>query len=165
MAEAKCLLLLRHAKSSWDDPALADHDRPLAARGRRAAKLIGAHLRREQIPISLVLCSSARRARETLDLVASPGEIQIERGLYGASADQPLERLRRVPDEVDAVMLIGHNPAIQDLAVHLAGGGIELAERKFPTGALATLTFAGPWRALQPSHAELAAFVKPRELG
>ena len=165
MAEAKRLLLLRHAKSSWDDPALADHDRPLAARGRRAAKLIGAHLRRERIPISLVLCSSARRARETLDLVASPGEIQIERGLYGASADQLLERLRRVPDEVDAVMLIGHNPAIQDLGVRLAGGGSELAERKFPTGALATLTFAGPWRALQPSHAGLAAFVKPRELG
>jgi phosphohistidine phosphatase len=73
--------------------------------------------------------------------------------------------LRRVPDKVDAVMLIGHNPAIQDLGVRLAGGGSELAERKFPTGALATLTFAGPWRALQPSDAELVAFVKPRELG
>ena len=165
MAEAKRLLLLRHAKSSWDDPVLADCDRPLAARGRKAAKLIGAHLSREQIRISLVLCSSARRARETLDLAAASGEIQIERELYGASADQLLERLRRVPDEVDAVMLIGHNPAIQDLAVGLVGGASELAVRKFPTGALATLTFTGPWRALKPSHAELAAFVTPRELG
>ena len=118
MAEPKRLLLLRHAKSSWDDPALADYDRPLAARGRKAAKLIGAYLRREQIRISLVLRSSARRARETLDLVAASGDIQIEPELYGASADQLLERLRRVPDEVDAVMLIGHNPAIQDLAVN-----------------------------------------------
>jgi phosphohistidine phosphatase len=165
MAEPKRLLLLRHAKSSWDDPALADYDRPLAARGRKAAKLIGAHLRREQIRISLVLCSSARRARETLDLVAASAEIQIERELYSASADQLLERLRRVPDGVDAVMLIGHNPAIQDLAVGLVGGASELAVRKFPTGALATLTLTGPWRALDPSHAELAAFVTPRELG
>ena len=165
MAEAKRLLLMRHAKSSWDDLALADYDRPLAPRGRKVAKLIAAHLRREQIRPSLVLCSSARRARETLDLVAASGEIQIERELYGASAGQLLERLRRVPDEVDAVMLIGHNPAIQDLAVGLLGGASELAARRFPTGALATLTLTGPWRALEPRHAELAAFVTPRELG
>jgi phosphohistidine phosphatase len=161
MVGAKHLLLLRHAKSSWDDPALADHDRPLAARGRKASKLIGAHLRREQIEISLVLCSSARRARETLELVAPSGEVRI----YGASADELLERLHRVPDEVEAVMLIGHNPAFQDLAVALVGAGSELASRKFPTGALATLMFTGPWRALEHGHAELAAFVTPRELG
>ncbi len=165
MVGAKHLLLLRHAKSSWDDPALADHDRPLAARGRKASKLIGAHLRREQIEISLVLCSSARRARETLELVAPSGEVRIERELYGASADELLERLHRVPDEVAEVMLIGHNPAFQDLAVALVGAGSELASRKFPTGALATLMFTGPWRALEHGHAELAAFVTPRELG
>ena len=73
MSDAKRLLLLRHAKSSWDDPALADHDRPLAPRGRTAAKLIGEHLRENQIGVSLVLCSSARRARETLDLVQTRG--------------------------------------------------------------------------------------------
>ena len=121
MSEAKRLLLLRHAKSSWDDPALADHDRPLAPRGRRAAKLIGEHLRENQIGVSLVLCSSARRARETLDLVQTPGEVLIERELYGASADELLARLRRVPDQRGTVMLIGHNPAIEDLAVGLAG--------------------------------------------
>jgi phosphohistidine phosphatase len=112
-----------------------------------------------------VLCSSARRARATLDLVAASGEIQIERGLYGASADQLLERLRRVPDELDVVMLIGHNPAILDLAAGLVGGASKRARAKSPTGALATLTFTGPWRALEPSHAELAPFVTPRELG
>ena len=79
MAEpTRRLLLLRHAKSSWDDPALADHDRPLAPRGRRAAKRMGAHLRDEQVEISLVLCSSATRARQTLERVEPPGEVRIE---------------------------------------------------------------------------------------
>jgi phosphohistidine phosphatase len=165
VAEAQRLLLLRHAKSSWDDPALDDHDRPLAARGRKAANLIREHLRDEQIGISLVLCSSARRARETLELVAPSGEVQIERDLYGACADQLLDRLRRVPDGIEAVMLIGHNPAMQDLAIALVAGASELATRKFPTGALATLTFTGSWGSLEPEHCELAAFVTPRELG
>lgn len=164
MTDTKRVLLLRHAKSSWDDPALADHDRPLAPRGRKAAKLIGAHLRHEQISITLVLCSSARRARETLELVAPSGEVRIESELYGASADQLLERLRHVPDEADAVLLIGHNPSIQDLAVDLSADGGELARRKFPTCALAMLTLSGPWHALEPRHAELLAFVTPREL-
>ena len=162
--KSKHLVLLRHAKSSWDDPSLADHDRPLAPRGRDAAERISEYLRREQTPVALVLCSSARRARETLELVSPPGEIQLERELYGATAAQLLERIRRVPEEVSAVMLIGHEPAIRDLAVMLIGRTSELADRKFPTGALATLTFTGPWSALAPARAELSAFVRPREL-
>jgi len=165
MTGAKRLFLLRHAKSSWDDPALDDHDRPLSARGRRAASLIGAYLDRQQVDIALVLCSSARRTRETLALISAPGEICIERELYGVSADQLLARLRRVPDDVAAVMLIGHNPAIHDLAVSLAASPGDLAARKFPTGALATLTFGGPWHALEPGQADLAGFVTPRQLG
>ena len=165
MTETKRLLLLRHAKSSWDDPSLADHDRPLAPRGRKAAERIGAHLRRERIPVALVLCSSARRARETLDLVAPPGEIEFAPELYGATAAELVERLRRVPDDVDVVMLIGHEPAIRDVTVRLIGRAGELADRKFPTAALATLTFTGPWNALAPGRAELTAFVTPRELG
>jgi phosphohistidine phosphatase len=164
MTDPKQLLLLRHAKSSWDDPSLADDDRPLAPRGRKAAKRIVAYVRREQISVALVLCSAATRARETLDLVAPPGEILIERDLYRATAAALLERLRRVPGEVDAVMLIGHEPAIRDLAVGLVGLGSELADHKFPTAALATLTFTGPWSTLAPDHAELAAFVTPRAL-
>jgi phosphohistidine phosphatase len=164
MTHTRHLLLLRHAKSRWDDPSLADHDRPLAPRGRKAAKRIGAHMRREQIPVALVLCSSASRARQTLDLVAPPGRIRIERELYGATSDELLERLRRVPDEVHEVILIGHEPAIRDLAVQLIGRGSELADRKFPTAALATLTFTGPWSTLGPDQAALAAFVTPREL-
>jgi phosphohistidine phosphatase len=164
MADAKRLLLLRHAKSSWDDPSLADHDRPLAERGRRAAQLIGAYLRSEEIAASLVLCSSARRTRETLELVDPPGEVRIEQDLYGASADQLLARVRQLPETIDSVMLVGHNPGTHDLAVRLADDDGGLAAQKFPTGALATLTFTGPWRALRAGGAELSGFVKPREL-
>ena len=164
MPAAKCLLLLRHAKSSWDDPALADHDRPLAPRGRRAAQLIGEHLRRERVPVSLVICSSALRARETLELVGPPGEVRIEPQLYGASAEQLLKRVRQLPEKVDTVMLVGHNPGIQELAVRLAGEDAGLAGQKFPTGALSTLTFAGPWRGLEAGGAQLAGFARPREL-
>jgi phosphohistidine phosphatase len=159
------LLLLRHAKSSWDDPTLADHDRPLAPRGRQAAKRIGRHLRREEIAVSLVLCSSARRARETLDRVAPGGRTEIESELYGASAGQLLERLRQVPDQAGTVMLVGHNPAIQDLLVSLVDEPGDLAAQKFPTGALATLAVSGPWRSLAPGRAELTALVTPRGLG
>lgn len=167
MGDVKHLLLLRHAKSSWDDPALADHDRPLAPRGIRAAKLIGARLRSDETPVDLVLCSSARRARETVELVGVGGisVVEIEDGLYGASAGELLARLRGVADDIDVVMLVGHNPAMHDLAVALIADDGERAVGKFPTGALATLTFAGPWPALAPGHAELVAFVKPRDLG
>jgi phosphohistidine phosphatase len=165
MADGKHLHLLRHAKSSWAEPALADHDRPLAPRGRRAAKLVGKHLRDRQIELSLVLCSPAKRARQTLEFVAPTGEVVIERGLYGASAEQLLDRLRQVSDQDDAVMLIGHNPAIEELAAGLAGDGAELIGEKFPTGALATLTFSGPWSDVALGAATLESFVRPRELG
>jgi phosphohistidine phosphatase len=165
MADARHLLLLRHAKSSWDDPKLDDHDRPLAPRGRKAAGLIAAHLRDNHVHVSLVLCSSAQRALETLELVQPPGQVVIERGLYGATAQQLLERLREVPDEHEAVMLVGHNPAIEDLAGGLTGDASELAGQKFPTGALATLTFSGPWAELASDGAALESFVRPRELG
>jgi phosphohistidine phosphatase len=158
------LYLLRHAKSSWDEPALADRDRPLAARGRDAANRIGHHLRSEQITPALVLCSSARRTRETLDRLHLDAPVEIEDGLYGASADELLARLRRLSDDVETVLLIGHNPAIQDLASTLAGGSSPLRDRKYPTGGLATLAFTGSWSELQPGGAELLAFVIPREL-
>ena len=126
------LYLLRHAKSSWDDPGLVDHDRPLAPRGRQAAEAIGAYLREHDIGPELVLCSSAARTRETLERVGLTG--QIEDALYGAGASALLARLHEVPDEVASVMLIGHNPGMRQLAVDLAG-----LDDKFPTAALATL--------------------------
>jgi phosphohistidine phosphatase len=166
----KRLYLLRHAKSSWDDPTLADHDRPLAPRGRRAAKVIAKHLERNGIAPELVLCSGSRRTRQTLDRIA-PGlgdraEIQIRSELYAASSADLFELLRELPDEVESVMLIGHNPGIQDLTLSLARGGPETARvrSKFPTAALATLELGGSWRGLAPRAAELTSFVKPKEL-
>ena len=165
MAEPRrLLLLLRHAKSSWDDPMLADHDRPLGPRGRKAAKLISEHLREQRIGVSLVLSSSARRARETVDLVKPPGELRVERGLYAASADLLLERVRSLPLEATTVMIVGHNPGLHELATRLVRDPGALTE-KFPTGALAMLSFTGPWSGLSFGDAELVAFVTPRELG
>ena len=165
----KRLFLLRHAKSSWDDPGLDDHERRLAPRGRRASKLIAEHLRRERIAPSLVLCSSASRTRETLErVIPAPdrSDVSFEDRLYQASSGSLLQRLREVPPHVDSVMLVGHQPAIQELALELAGDGVDLARMtaKFPTGALATLHFDGDWSELRPGSAELVAFVKPKEL-
>jgi len=166
------LYLLRHAKSSWADPALPDHERPLASRGRRDAKRIGEHLVRLGIEPELVLCSPARRTRETLELLrpalgATP-TIRLEEELYGASSDRLLERIRALPEAVASVLLIGHNPGLQQLAVVLASTGAELErlEAKFPTAALATLTSANTsWSRLSQSDAVLAAFVVPKQLG
>ena len=166
----KQLFLLRHAKSSWEDPELADHDRPLAPRGRRAAKLIAKHLRRQGIAPELVLCSSAARTRETLELIAPAlGEdvpVQIEDELYAASEQVLLERVREVEDGIESLLLIGHNPGVEQLALLLAGSGEKVAAlaRKYPTGALATLEFSGLWRELVAGRAELTGFVTPKEL-
>jgi phosphohistidine phosphatase len=166
----KQLFLLRHAKSSWDDSELVDHDRPLAPRGRRAATLIAEHLGQEGITPALVLCSSARRTRETLDrIIPALGEgisVQIERELYAASEQRLLDRLRAVEDGVESLLLIGHNPGVEQLALSLAGGGQKLVvlRRKYPTGALATLEFSGRWGDLRPGRAELTDFVTPKQL-
>ncbi len=169
----RTLYLLRHAKSSWDDPALDDHDRPLNARGRRAAGAMGSHLERADAAPSLVLCSSARRARETLSLVLphlrGECDVTIERALYLASLQELLDRLRAVDGQHHGVLAIGHNPSLHELACALAGSGgaDELAalRRKFPTAALAVLEFElENWRDLAPGVGRLGAFTAPREL-
>jgi phosphohistidine phosphatase len=166
----KRLYLLRHAKSSWDDPTLADRDRPLAPRGRRAAKVMAKHLGRKGIAPDLVLCSPSTRTRETLKRLA-PGvgknaDVRIEPKLYASSAADLLEVLHEVPDKVESVMLIAHNPGVQDLALTLASAGPEIPRlsSKFPTAALATLELKGTWRELAPGNAELVSLVKPKDL-
>ncbi len=164
------LLLLRHAKSDWGDPGLPDHDRPLAPRGERAAERMRAYLEESDLRPDLVLCSSALRARGTLDRLAPAfpeAETLIEEDLYGAGRDGLLQRLRSVPDGFQTVALIGHNPAIEDLALDLAGSGDDLdrMQEKYPAGALAVLELDGRWRDLASGAARLVAFVKPRELG
>jgi phosphohistidine phosphatase len=166
--ERRTLYLLRHAKSSWDEPALPDFERPLAPRGRRDARLMAKHLRRLETAPELVLCSSAVRTRETLELLRpdlSDDYVQLEDQLYGASSETLLHRLRAVPDEIGSVLLIGHNPGLQELALELARNGREREqlEAKFPTAALATLVVPS-WSGLNPGSADLLAFVRPKQL-
>lgn len=166
------LWLLRHAKSSWDDPGLPDRLRPLAPRGARAVEVLARHLRTAGISPGLVLCSPAVRAVQTWEGVAQgvpPGTpVEIDESLYNGDADDLLHRLRQVPPPVASVLLVGHNPGLEELADGLAGAGsAALRERlgnKFPTGALATLDLPGNWRELGWGVGTLVAFVAPREL-
>jgi phosphohistidine phosphatase len=165
------LYLLRHAKSSWSDPTLADEQRPLAPRGRRDAKRIAAHLVQLGIKPDLILCSAAERTRQTLEplraVLGATSTLSLETELYAASLEELLERIRLIPEEVTSLMLIGHNPGLQDLALALASTGPELArlKRKFPTAALATLTLPETsWRELAEGDAQLASYVVPEQL-
>jgi phosphohistidine phosphatase len=166
------LLLLRHAKSSWDDPGLADHDRPLAPRGHKALKKIAQHVSSSGMAPELVLCSSARRAVQTLDGISAalPAQVpvSVEDRLYAADPEDLLARLRAVDDDVHGVLMIGHNPGMEDLAVHLVGDGDRALREElasgFPTAALATLTLPGSWRELGAGTARLEGFVVPRRL-
>jgi phosphohistidine phosphatase len=160
----KHLWLLRHLKSSWDEPGVADHDRPLASRGQKAGKRVRRWASEHDVRPDLVLCSTAVRARATLDLV-SPAlgapAVEIEGGLYHAWADDLLERLRVVAPDLEGVLMIGHNPGLHELAALLAPPGPDA----FPTGALAELRVdVDDWKNLQPGGAELARLVVPREL-
>jgi phosphohistidine phosphatase len=163
MPASQKLWILRHAKSSWDDPDLPDHDRPLAPRGKRAASAIAGYIRQAGIAPALVLCSTATRARETLERVKPDGEWMMEPELYGADVADLLGRLRLVPEGIPSVMMIGHNPAMQMLVVALAGEHGAVAE-KFPTGALAALEVGCAWSQLAPGRARLVDFVRPRDL-
>ena len=163
------LWLLRHAKSSWDDSGLPDVERPLAPRGQDAADRMRDYLAAEGIAPALVLCSSATRARETLARVlpdlGTELQVLIEPELYTFDADVLLGRLSRVPDDVASVMLVGHNPAIEELAVRLADRGDRLRDlsEKYPTAGLAEIDFpAGTWKTLEPGA--LTRFVTPRDL-
>ena len=164
------LFVLRHAKSSWDDPGLDDHERPLAPRGRRAVEALASYLSARNIHPELVLCSSSRRTRETLDGIGVGGEHVIERALYGAGAGEVIDRLRQVPESVSSAMLIGHNPSSQMLVLRLtnhdADGSADphrdAVKRKFPSGALATLSFDCDWSELAPGCARLEEFISPK---
>jgi phosphohistidine phosphatase len=164
------LHLLRHAKSSWDDDSLADHARPLSPRGVRDAKRLGKHVGTVSPPPDLVLCSSAVRTRQTLNLLTSSlgdAAVRVEHGLYGASAGDLLGFLRGLPEPTHSALVIGHNPGIQDLTVDLAAPGplLDAVRMKFPTCALATLALGDrTWSSVGPGDAELVAFTVPKDL-
>lgn len=170
----KALYLLRHGKSSWENPALDDHDRPLAPRGVEAGRRVGRHLKDRKARVDLALCSTAVRAEDTLRRVLAAMDVpdlpvEHERGLYLCGARVLLERLRAAPEPASSLMLVAHNPDLHDLARELTGSGDAehrraLAE-KFPTGACAVLLFeAARWRDLAPGAGRLADFIRPRKL-
>jgi phosphohistidine phosphatase len=167
----KKLTLMRHAKSSWDDPNLEDHKRPLTGRGRKAATQMAKYLEELHLPPTIVLCTSAARARQTLELIrpalGDHATVKIEPKLYGAGSKDLLTRLRRVSQTAPSVLLVGHNPAIQDLVMELATDGplAEQIRRKFPTAALAMFNVdVTEWRNLAPTTSSLVEFVTPKGL-
>jgi phosphohistidine phosphatase len=173
MSERKRLYVLRHAKSSWDDHDAADHERPLSERGRRAVRLLAGYIGANGIAPELVLCSSARRTRETLEGLGLKSRVLVEHRLYGAGADDLIERLRALPADLGSVMLVGHNPAMQMLVLALAAAepgdrdGAERLEeirRKLPTGALVTLETGDEWPQLDLGSARLVDYVRPKAL-
>jgi len=171
------LSLLRHAKSSWDDPGLSDHDRPLNVRGKSAAPRMGDYLRglweSGERPPDLVLCSTAARTRETWQLVAArlatAPKVAYEQALYLAGAEGVAKRLRRVSATVRHVMVVGHNPDLHELALRLASTGdakkLAALNTKLPTCGLVILTLeADDWRGAMGATGELIAFVTPKTL-
>jgi phosphohistidine phosphatase len=170
MPSTKHLFVLRHAKSSWDDPGQDDHERPLAPRGRRAVDALASYVSAHEIRPELVLCSSSRRTRETLDGIAVGGEHVIDPMLYGAGTEELIGRLRQLPDSMSSAMLVGHNPSAQMLVLRLtnhdrdgsADPHRDAVKRKFPTGGLATLSFECDWSELAPGCARLEEFISPK---
>ena len=164
------LVLVRHAKSAWNDESLADHDRPLAPRGAKALPRLQDHLARAADPPEIVLCSTSRRTVDTLEGIRSAlpqhARVETERAIYDAVTDTLLGRLQLVDSDIGCAMVIGHNPTMQDLAMMLVGDGdpdirAQLSA-KLPTGAAVTLSFDGPWRELGAGTARLDELFMPR---
>lgn len=166
------LQLLRHAKSDWGRPELADRDRDLAARGIKAAAAMGGEMRRRRLVPDLVLCSSAVRARRTWELAVAelerPPPLKLLATLYLASPRTMLEIVHRQKD-VRRLMLVGHDPGMHELANALIGKGVAedvaAVAAKYPTGALAVFRFAAErWADVAPGGGELVLFLRPRDL-
>lgn len=167
------LLLLRHAKSSWDDPKLPDHARPLNARGKRAVTAMARAMRELGLAPDVVLVSSARRTLQTLEALApladSPIIMPMD-DLYLAPWTGMVALIRRVPETVRSVLLIGHNPGLHDLALSLPGpGGLASAQGlrladAYPTCGLAEFSIALPWHQLESGGGRLVRFLPPADL-
>lgn len=154
------LLVLRHAKSSWKDSALDDHERPLKERGRREAPLVGQRMREEGLVPDLVLCSSARRARQTWKRVQRGGGFddvpsRIEPALYHPGVEEILAIVAGLPASSRRALLVGHNPELEELLERLCGEPVRL-----PTAALARVALPGAWAS--PDGARLLSVWRPR---
>ncbi len=169
----KTLTLLRHAKSSWDDPVSRDFDRPLNPKGQRAAQTMGRHMRALGLVFDHAVASPAVRVVETLEHVGTGYGSDLapawDQRIYLASAATLLDVIHELPAGADHVLLIGHNPGLEDLVLALVpedGGSLrEDVEIKVPTASLAQMQFdVGDWEAVALGLARLERFVRPRDL-
>jgi phosphohistidine phosphatase len=168
----KTLTLLRHAKSGWDDPVQRDFDRPLNAKGRRAAAAVGTFLKREGLAFDRVVASPATRVQQTLAEVGTAyGDLSPawDRRIYLASAQTLLDIARELPDDASTALIAGHNPGLEDLVLLLVPDAEsalrDAVEEKYPTASLAELTFhVEHWAELAEGVATLTRFVRPRDL-
>ena len=155
----RTLILLRHAKSDWSGDE-TDIARPLASRGRRQAPDAGRWLAANLDRVDLAIVSPAKRARSTWNLVAAELDVhprkRIDDRVYTASDQELLAVVRELPDDIETVVLVGHNPGIEDLASFLTGESVTM-----PTSALAVITWPGPWATAGPDSAVLRAFGRP----
>jgi phosphohistidine phosphatase len=169
----KSLTLLRHAKSAWDDVVARDIDRPLNGRGRRAAIAVGRAMAAADLRFDAIIASPARRVMETIEEVevgyGRPLKALFDERIYLASAAQLLELVRSTGDAASSLLMIGHSPGLERLALTLTdpnqGGLRDLLEQKYPTGALAEISLpAQRWRDVAQGSGSLARFVRPRDL-
>lgn len=171
------LLLLRHAKSDWTgSDKVVDHERPLNGRGRRTAPKMGEYLRARNYVPALILCSTARRAKETLELMLpslKPApKVHYDRKLYLADWPQLLAAVQKCPAK-SPILLVGHNPGLEQLALALALKPQSIAEKgraqklaqKFPTAALAVFAFeVRSWKEVRPGSGRLTDFARPKDV-
>jgi phosphohistidine phosphatase len=168
------LILLRHAKSDRGVPNVPDLARPLNPRGQEAAARIGAYMAKHDLVPNQVVCSPAQRTRDTWDVVAksftNPAPAGFEKRLYDANAEKVIAVLREAKPDSHTVMLVGHNPGMQDVAnLLIASGDIEQRanlHQKLPTGSLVVIDFAiDSWAELHAHGGRLDRFITPRSLG
>lgn len=167
----KTLYVLRHAKSDWGDESLPDFERPLNHRGRKAAKAVGHEMAGRGIRPDLVIASPAVRAKETVERMlhgyGAGLPVTEDRRIYEAATGTLVEIVRGVSDDADRVMIVGHNPGLQELVVALSEPSAlrDEAAQKFPTGALAEIRFSiDRWSELVRGTGQLQDLIKPRDL-
>jgi phosphohistidine phosphatase len=159
----KTLLIMRHAKSSWDNPAQEDHERPLNKRGRRDAPRMGCWLREQSLEPELIVVSSARRAQQTAELLApecGSAVIQTEPLLYHASQHAWEQVVRALPDSASRILCVGHNPGIEEFLHSLTQQGVSM-----PTAAIAWVELQiQSWSQFAVDGAKLRDVWRPKEL-
>ncbi|HEX8448426.1 MAG TPA: histidine phosphatase family protein [Allosphingosinicella sp.] len=168
----KTLTLLRHAKSGWDDAVSRDFDRPLNPRGRKAARTVGREMKAQGLAFDRLLASPARRVVETLEEVAAafgPLRPEFDQRLYLASTATLLDIVRATADEVDRLLLVGHNPGLEELALCLSkrddSGLRGEVEVKYPTGTVAEIGLdVERWAEVGENSGRLVRFIRPRDL-